>query len=102
MGKVNVIGKLGGPHPADGLTANVDIGDGAVMTIINPQSFENGGPEWVMRYGDPEGIRFAVAGLLESFDYLLSGEITMGEATQRLRMMRSARRSLATPHREGE
>ena len=101
---VRVIGKLGGAHPSDGMTANVDIGDGAVMTIINPQSFGNGGPEWVMRYGDPVGIRYAVAGLLESYDYLLSDNINMKEATDRLRKMRAARRVLSSPPstKEGE
>lgn len=95
MGDLRVIGKLGGKHPADGMTAHVNVGDGAVMSIINPASFENGGPEWVMRYGNPEGIRFAVAGLLESYDYLLSGEINAAEATRRLRLMRNARAALA-------
>ena len=89
-----VTGKLDGPHPADGLTAQVQLGGGAVATIINPQSFANGGPEWVMRYGDPVGIRYSVASLLESYDYLLSGEITMTEATRRLRVMRRSRKHL--------
>ena len=93
---VRVIGKAGGGHPADGMTAHVDCGDGATMTIINPQSFEDGGPEWVMRYGNPEGIRFSVASLLSSYDYLLSGNITMKEATARLRLLRKARAILRT------
>ena len=83
------------PHPADGMVADVECGDGAKMTIINPQSFEHGGPEWTMRYGNPEGVRYTVAGLLESYDYLLSGEITMKEATRRLRLLRNARAALA-------
>lgn len=83
------------PHPADGLTAIVEIGDGARMEIINPQSFREGGPEWQMRYGNPEPIRYTVAGLLSSYDALLSDEITMTEATSRLRMMRDARRQLS-------
>lgn len=84
-------------HPADGMTAEVAMGDGAYMTIINPQSFEDGGPEWVMRYGNPESIRFTVASLLSSYDYLLSREITMGEAIQRLRLLRKARAELCLP-----
>lgn len=83
-----------GGHPADGMTVDVSFGDGAYGTIINPQSFDNGGPEWVMRYGKPESIRFAVAGLLESYDYLLSSAITMKEATERLRIMRGVRAAL--------
>lgn len=58
----------------------------------DPLSFEDGGPEWVMRYGDPESIRYTVASLLESYDYLLSGAINMTEATRRLRIMRAVRR----------
>jgi hypothetical protein len=73
------------------MTQHVDCGDGAVMDIIDPRSFENGGPEWTMRYGNPESIRYTVASLLASYDYLLSGEITMAEATQRLRLLRRAR-----------
>lgn len=78
-------------HPADGMTVHVPVGDGAWQEIIDPRSFDNGAPEWVMRYADPEGIRFTVASLLSSYDYLLSGEITMAEATRRLRIMRQYR-----------
>jgi hypothetical protein len=84
-------GRVEGRHPADGMVADVHCGDGAHMSIINPQSFKDGGPEWVMRYGNAESIRFTVAGLLESYDYLLSGNITTNEAIRRLRMLRSAR-----------
>lgn len=76
------------------MTAEVPLGDGAFHTIINPQSFEIGGPEWVMRYGNPESIRFTVASLLESYDYLLSDNINMTEATRRLRLLRRARAAL--------
>lgn len=72
------------PHPADGLTAIVEIGDDAAMEIINPQSFGDGGPEWQMRYGNPEPIRYTVAGLLSSYDALLSDDIPMSEATRTL------------------
>jgi hypothetical protein len=87
-----------GKHPADGMTAYVPVGDGATMSIIDPRSFADGGPEWVMRYGNPEGIRFAVAGLLESYDYLLSRNITTGEAIRRLRLMRAERAALSATH----
>ncbi|HMD53711.1 MAG TPA: hypothetical protein VKJ65_04090, partial [Phycisphaerae bacterium] len=59
-GAVRVIGKLGGDHPADGMSAQVNLGDGAYSSIINPQSFAHGGPEWTCRYGDPIGIRYTV------------------------------------------
>jgi hypothetical protein len=80
-------------HPADGMTIEISMGGGAYSTIINPQSFANGGPEWVMRYGNPESIRYTVASLLETFDYLLSRNINMAEATRRLRIMRAVRRA---------
>ena len=83
------------PHPADGMASHVECGDGAVMSIIDPRSFEYGGPEWVMRYGNPESIRYTVAMLLDSYDYLLSGNINMTEATRRLRLLRAARRECA-------
>lgn len=94
-GSYRVTGQLGGKHPADGMTAEVAMGDGAYMSIINPQSFNNGGIEWRMRYGDPDGIRHTVASLLSSYNYLLSGEISMAEATRRLRLMRQARKGLS-------
>lgn len=80
------------PHSFDGMSQHVECGDGAVMDIIDPRSFESGGPEWVMRYGNPDSIRYGVAMLLASYDYLLSGEITTAEAIRRLRLMRRARR----------
>lgn len=88
-------------HPASGMTVEVAMGGGAFSTIINPQSFKDGGPEWVMRYGNPESIRYAVASLLETFDYLLSDNITMKEATDRLRLLRAVRRDLAQEERDG-
>ena len=94
-GFYRVTGPTPGGHPADGMTAIVSMGDGAYSTIINPQSFPDDGPEWVMRYGNPESIRFTVAGLLETFDYLLSEAIPAGEAIRRLRLLRAVRRDLA-------
>lgn len=78
-------------HPADGMTVHVPVGDGAVQFIVDPRSFEDGGPEWVMRYGNPESIRYTVAALLGDYDYLLSGNITTAEAVRRLRIMRQYR-----------
>jgi hypothetical protein len=78
-----------GGHPAVGMVAYVDHGDGAVSTIIDPTADPH--PEWVQRYGKPEGIRFTVASLLASYDYLLSENITHQEAIKRLTLMRHAR-----------
>jgi len=78
------------PHPAYGMVARVHMGDGAVMSMADPSSFDEGGLEWVMRYGDPESIRYSVASVLGCFSYLLSGEITQTEAARRLKLMRRA------------
>lgn len=75
------------------LTMEVDCGDGAFMLIADPRSFEAGGVEWRLRYGNPEQVRFVAAALVESYDYLLSGEITQKEAERRLRLMRQVRRA---------
>jgi hypothetical protein len=80
------------------MTQHVDCGGGAQMDIIDPRSFKDGGPEWVMRYGNPEAIRYTVASLLESYDYLLSGEISMTEAVHRLGLLRHARRECLSGH----
>lgn len=78
-------------HPADGMTMHVSVGGGAIHNIIDPTCFEDGGPEWVCRYGDVESIRYSVASLLESYDYLVSGQISSEEAIRRLRILRAAR-----------
>lgn len=88
------VSSIGG-HPADGMTATVHFGEGAYGTIIDPTSFENGGPEWVMRYGNPERIRYAVASLLSTYDYLLSPGQNTKEVIRRLRLMRAARHALS-------
>jgi hypothetical protein len=83
-------------HPADGMTVHVPVGDGATHEIVDPRSFDDGGPEWTMRYGNSEAIRFTVAALLSSYDYLLSSEITATEAIRRLRIMRQYRAACLT------
>lgn len=75
-------------------TLPVDIGDGAVMDIVNPVADPH--LEWMLRYaGDlnpAQAGRFSAAHIVECYDYLISGHINMGEATRRLRMLRAARR----------
>ena len=88
-------GGIAGPHPADNMTATMAMGDGAFVGFINPQSFADGGPEWVCRYGNVESIRYTVASLLGDYDYLLSGEISDKEAIRRLRLLRAGRAALA-------
>lgn len=77
------------------LTAEINCGDGAVMTIVDPRSFEDGGIGWKLRYGNPDGVRYTAASLIDSYDYLLSSEITMKEAGRRLRLLRAGRQALA-------
>lgn len=74
------------------LTIEVDCGDGAVMSIIDPRSFNDGGVEWRLRYGSPDEVRYIAAGLMDSYDYLLGDGINQKEAIRRLRLMRAARR----------
>ncbi|UAB77001.1 hypothetical protein INR77_09090 [Erythrobacter sp. SCSIO 43205] len=87
-------------HSAEGMTLRVACGGGAVMVCIDPRSFTDGGPEWVMRYGNPESIRYTVAELLGSYDYLLSEDINTKEARRRLGLMRKARRIAVRKHLE--
>lgn len=75
-------------------THQVDVGDRARMTIINPLSFADGGLEWQLRYGDPIRVRYIAAEAIASYDYLLSANINMKEAARRLRLMRKARKNL--------
>ena len=88
--------KCGAAHlstlPPKGVTTQVECGDGAVMDIINP--FHDYSIEWQLRYGNAITVRFCAASLLSSYDYLLSSNINMGEATRRLRLMRAKRRKL--------
>jgi hypothetical protein len=94
-GDFRVTGRLGDQsHPANGMTAKVHLGGGAFSSIMNPWSFEDGGVEWQLRYGNPDGIRYSAASLLASYDYLLSGAISFEEAKRRLRILRAARREL--------
>lgn len=80
------------PHPADGLSAYASYGDDWHMSLKDPTA--ETGLVWIMTYGDVESVRYTVASILESYDYLLSGLITQAEATKRLRMLRSARAAL--------
>lgn len=80
------------PHPCNGMRAEVHCGDGAYMSIKDPTA--DTGIGWTLRYGDPEVVRYVAAGVLDSYDYLLSDEITATEAIRRLRLLRAARRAL--------
>jgi hypothetical protein len=74
------------------MTREVHVGDSAYMSIVNP--WQDSGIEWQLRYGAAEAVRYCAASLIASYDYLLSSDITMTEATQRLRILRQGRRDL--------
>lgn len=76
------------------LTEQIDLGDGAVASIVNPQSFDVGGVEWRLRYGSCEEVKYEAASLIESYDYLLSDHISTTEAIRRIRLMRTGRAAL--------
>jgi hypothetical protein len=82
-------------------TLNVPTGGGAVMFIVNPMADPH--IEWMLRYGrdlnPSEAGRFSAASIVDSFDYLLSENINMTEATRRLRLLRAARRAATQAER---
>ena len=73
----------------------VPVGGGAAHFIVNP--IDDPSVEWMLRYRcDTNGkedteARLAAATILDSFDYLLSDEISTSESVRRLRLMRGAR-----------
>jgi hypothetical protein len=78
--------------PARDCAAQVDCGDGAVMSIANPYSDDS--LQRGIRYGNPVRMRYVAASVIDSYDYLLSSEIPMKEAVRRLRLLRKKRLEL--------
>lgn len=75
---------------------HVDCGDGATMAIVNAAN-QDTRLEWLQRYASEETVvknRYIVAGILESYDYLLSGNLTEKAAVERLKKLRRARNTL--------
>lgn len=75
---------------------HVDCGGGATMAIVNAAN-QDTHLEWLQRYASEETVvknRYIVAGILESYDYLLSDNMTQSEAIERLKKLRSARKTL--------
>ena len=68
----------------------VDVGGGARMFVAAPNSMNEGSLEWRLRHGDAVAMRFQAASVVSSTSYLVSGEISMKEATRRLRIMRKS------------
>lgn len=75
-------------HPADGTVAQVDCGGGAAMSICDPTADTS--LEWMMRYGNPEAVRFTVASILSSYDYLIRSCHSTKEAQRRVALLRRA------------
>ena len=66
-------------------------------TFTNPEASEEGGLEWLQRYGTEKALvknRFLVASVLQSFEYLISDAITAKEAVRRLRVLRNVRNGI--------
>lgn len=75
------------------LTQTIDHGDGAQGSIPDVLAKEDGGLEWCLRYAPSHhNTHLQAASVVSTFDYLLSDEINMTEATNRLRQMRRERR----------
>jgi hypothetical protein len=79
------------------LVKHIDHGDGAMGSIPDPSQNAEGGLEWCLRYA-PEAHNCALqaASVVATFDYLLSDNITMKEATRRIRQMRRARAAVSS------
>ena len=74
------------------LTMQVEHDDGAVGSIPDPVAFEDGGLEWCLRYAPQHhNCHLQAASVVDTFDYLVSSNINMTEATRRLRQLRAAR-----------
>jgi len=84
-----------------GYSVIVAVGGGAIHSIKHPL----GQLSWFLRYGTQEEVRGAcrsAASILDSFDYLLCGEITQTEAVRRLRILRDAREAVCPPNEKVE
>lgn len=69
---------------------SVPVGEGAVMFIPNPVA----DPHlcWSLRYVETQK-NLSAAAVVDTFEYFLSSNINMKEATRRLRLMRQAQRT---------
>jgi hypothetical protein len=77
----------------------VEVGDGAAHFITNPNAEPH--LQWMLRYGrqfgnDLQTAEMAAATVLSGFDYLLSDNINLKEATRRLGLMRKAHQAAIT------
>ncbi len=94
--------------PKKSFFLTVEVGDGAAHFITNPRADPH--LQWALRYGGKFGSEsqrlewleraaMSAATVLSGFDYLLSENITMKEATRRLRLLRAAHQTaIKTPN----
>ena len=68
------------------------------MTIPARPQEDGTSLDWIMRYGKPEQDHiFSALSIMESYEYLLSADITAAEAIQRLRCLRREYQSQPAP-----
>jgi len=65
----------------------ITVAEGAVMPI--PNRYAERPLEYSLRYGHTPDVRFMAAEVVQSFDYLLSQDISTTEAIRRLRILRA-------------
>ena len=76
------------------LTQFIKHGDGAGGSIPDVLAKADGGLEWCLRYAHQHhNTNLQAAAVVSTFDYILSDEITMKEATRRIRQMRQERKA---------
>lgn len=75
-------------HP---VVLRVKSDGGGLSTIPNPAAFgDEGGPEWIMRYGNPIAHRYQIADVIATMTYLISPEYRAQDQIRRLRELRKA------------
>ena len=76
------------------LTQFINHGDGAAGSIPDVLAKKDGGLEWCLRYAHQHhNTHMQAAAVVSTFDSILSDEMTMKEATRRLRQMRQERKA---------
>ena len=72
------------------LLLRVEHGDGAAGCIPNPASYNDGGIVWRLTYTNDRRAKIVVVFVIETFDYLICGDIPMKEVVRRMRQFRDA------------
>ena len=72
------------------ITRRVHHGDGAYSVIPSLPSHDVNGLQWLLRYSKDEQSRLVAASVVDTFEYLLSHNISTKEAIRRVREMRNS------------